>query len=121
MKLKELNPETVIAGRSTQPRIIISYNVGRISFNQGASELIGLEKGSLVQFVRDEDDSQNIYVEKVKTNGYEIKKDAKGQLFIANTSICRELVKENSRFLLAGKPTKEGKRTFWGLIPRPKD
>jgi hypothetical protein len=125
MNLKEFNVATVKMERRGQPAIGINSKTGVFNFNGFAAKLIGLDAGDQVQFLQDESEPENWYVEKVKVSGFEVRFEPRwGNGVIFNsTNMARTLIKGmagriniSARILIAAESTDTGKRTLWGLL-----
>jgi hypothetical protein len=125
MKLREFNASNTQVTRSGTPCMSVNYKTGVFSINQHATSLIGLKAGDQIQFLQDENEPENWYLEKVKSGGFEIRTNSNitpGLLF-NNTAIGRKVIEGlggggviSIRLLVAGEPTIIEKRKLWGLI-----
>lgn len=125
MKLKSYNTENMEVKRASIPSITVNLKVGTFSINRAACDIIGLKPGDLVQFNQDESNTENWYIEKVKTNGFAVrgKTDESTGVLFNHTSMAREIagsfdINSTFRMLVAGEPTKFEKRTLHGLLIR---
>ncbi len=125
MRLKEFNSENTMVARSGSPCIGVNQKTGVFNMNKLATELMGLKNGDGITIHQDEDQPENWYIEKAKTNGFitREKKDASGGLMFNNTTLARAIAEGGGcsgsfRLLIAGQPTKHEKRVLWGLLFR---
>lgn len=123
MKLKTFNATNVVMVRSFTPGIGVNSKSGLFTINRAACDEIGLKEGDFIQFLQDEEEPENWFIEKVKDTGFQLrgKGDEKSALSFNNTTMVRKIfdsvayVKEAGRLLL-GEPVKFEKRTLRTLI-----
>lgn len=128
MKLKTFSPATIPTsggpGKSKVPAIGLSIKAGVFRLNSRACELLNLAAGDEVQIHQDEEDAENWYIEKVKSEGYKLRENKKltpGLSF--NSTFTAKQIAESVSFsgtggkiLIAGQPTKFDKRLLYGLL-----
>jgi hypothetical protein len=94
IKLREFNASNTQVIRNGNPSMSINHKTGVFSINQQASSLIGLKAGDQIQFLQDENEPENWYMEKVKSEGFALRANSNitpGLLF-NNTSIGRKVI-----------------------------
>lgn len=125
MNLKKFTPETLPSrtGGPNAPTIAVSRKSGLITINKLAVDLIKLKAGDEIILVQDEHDTENWYVQKIATGGWELRQLDSGALAISSVPAARTLLgsleidtDKQVRMLIAGTPTKEGKETYWGIL-----
>lgn len=127
MKLKEFNTENTKARVDGLPSIGVNQTTGLFNINRFACEKIGLGNNDQVVFLQDEETPENWYLEKVKDKGFtcRIKENVTSGRLFNNVSIARQIgisvkIDGSYRILIAGEPTKVGKRILHGLIVKTK-
>jgi len=109
--------------KSVSPKITINTKSGLLSINKGAVELLGLKEKDQVTFHQDEEEITDWYIEKVKSGGFPIRKNKNATSLAFNNSYLAKKIfesvtckEQSASVLLAGKPTKLGSRTLYGLL-----
>lgn len=129
MKLKAYTPDSVpVRGRGLRrgrPTINTS-TTGLITISLDAADRIGLKdkQKQRVVILQDESEPENFYIEVVNapSDGFQVRNDGSAKQFKFNSKglvVSMNGGEKNTTYLLAGQPTEIGKRTLWGLIPKP--
>lgn len=126
MKLREFNPENCISvsQRKGQASISIDTKVGCNRITKAACETLGLKAGDCIVFHQDETDTENWYLEKVKSGGFELRENDKitSGLLFNSVALARKIAESvdfterSGRILIAGQPTDFQKKKLFGLI-----
>lgn len=123
MKLKEFNAANIQSNKpaSTTPFIQVNTKTGLFNINRAACEVVGVKNNDQLQFLQDEENPEEWFVEKVKKDGFVIReKEAigKGNLF-NSTALARLIFKSvNCEYysgrILIGEQVKElkGRNVF---------
>lgn len=90
MKLKAFNKATVGANTKA-PALTIGKN-GTIAFNKSLAEAMKVKIGDPVQFFQSEDDEQDWYVAKVKSeDSFELRERSDGHLIIQSSGLAKKI------------------------------
>lgn len=122
MKLKSYNT-TNTSGRTSKALISIS-KTGLFRFSKGAIDVLGIKAGDQVQFLQDEEDPENWYLEIVKKDGFPLRESYNADLsgLLTNASGVRHHLFNSVAYLGAqgrvyiGEQIENQKRTFYALI-----
>ncbi len=126
MKLREFNSENSNITKKGIPALHVNQKTGLFTFNQAAQDFVGLNPGDMFKLHQDEQVPTDWYLEKVTETGFVLsKKGSNGskEITSCNCTLARFIgeslgVTTSYRFLIAGEPTKFGKRTLHGLLYR---
>lgn len=122
-----ISPETVAGFRATKAapqQPAISFNAaGYFVFNKAALELLRLQLGDQFILRYETEDPMNWYIQKVKKDGFEVISKSKS-LGVQSSGLTKLLIEKTGiscgkytvRMLLAGKPTKLGTDTCYGIL-----
>lgn len=130
MKLKYFSQQTlpkVMGGGNRAARVSFAKS-GTITFNEPATQLMGLKVGDKVSLSQDEEDPVNWYFFKDKEHGFEVRSayDKKGCMFnhskMVSAFITAVELEEGitHSLLIAGKPTTikgdKAQTQYWGIL-----
>lgn len=126
MNLKEYNPNncTVAGGPCRYPASIsLDSERGLFVINRSAAALMELEDKDRIVIHQDEEDPENWYLEIVADRGFVIRLSKTWANYKFNNIVLARKISESVGFkgrtgkmLIAGKPTKIGRRVLWGIL-----
>lgn len=120
MKLKTFN--TTNAQRYTRTEPFVSFmKTGLILISKPAAQLLGVEAGDQIQFLQDTDNPKDWYIEKVKEDGFTLRRNAAGGL-ITNSLPIKKIMFESVGYdgeqgkVTIGEEVQMGKRILHTLV-----
>lgn len=105
MKLKAFNTTNIATSKVTAPYIQVNTVTGLFNINKSAADKIGLKDNDLIQFLQDEEQPDEWYIEKVKENGFQVryKENVGGGLLFNSTILSRLIFKSVNCEMKSGR------------------
>lgn len=124
MKLKVFNiVNTPLSGRTQLPNIGVNRKSGLMRINKAACELLNIDATDQVNFLHDEDQKGDWYLEVVKKDGFPLRSKpnnpgliAQSTSIVANIYESMDYKKLSGIIRIAKEPVKEGKQNLWPLL-----
>jgi hypothetical protein len=126
LKLVEFNAENV-GGSTVAAAVGLNRKTGIFFFSRAAAVLLEFKEGDQIQFLQDEKENRDWYIEKVKKDGFAVRLNSSKNFAFNNTAIARKIVEsvagdaDSVRLLIAGQSTEYNKRKLWALLCLPKE